>query len=154
MGGPAPSSAKAQLRQGWLDQQKRLVDYTRADWKAMKLEDHWMWYQPKGWSGDLFDLVGMHEPFKRDDMEQDFESVMKSGDGPGCAGDLMLIQLQGDWLASLERAFRERHKTWPRMMVQANCRRYGHQHEKGLLEVGMKDYLTFISRHSSADAVG
>lgn len=148
---------KSQLRPVWNDQLQRLIAYANADWQAMQLAAIGMWYQPKiegQWSGDLFDLQGMSQPFSRDEHEQDFASVMTDPSQAGCAGDLMAIQLQGDMLGSLERAFRERHKTWPRMMVHANARRYGHQHDYGVFRTGFLGYLQFILRQSGGDSPG
>ncbi len=144
---------KSQLRQIWIDQLNRLAAYAKADWNAMRLDGLNMWYQPQaeGWNQDLFDLKGMSQAFDRGAHAQDFEAAMANPANAGCVGDLMAIQLQGDFLASLERAFRERHKTWPRMMVQANCRRYGHQHEKGLFQLGFKNYLAFVLRMAGSD---
>lgn len=136
-----------------------MKEYCKKDWKAMKLEAQPYWYQPEknGWSLGLFDLGSqdppqqMHLPFKRDELENDFNAVVKDGESAGRVGDLMLIQLQGDWLAAAERAFRERHKTWCRQIIQNNARRFGHQHDKGTLELGMKEYLQYIAKQTASD---
>ena len=151
MGGPAPSSAKAQLRQGWLDQQKRLVDYTRADWKAMKLEDHWMWYQPKGWSGDLFDWKGMSKPFSRKQSNNWLLEAIKSVMSMGVAGDSVITTTQTDYLGCMERAFRARHTNgFPRVMAHALGRRRGHgDQDGGMCTQGILNYVRGVVKQAT-----
>jgi hypothetical protein len=153
MADPGEQTKKSDIGQHWQKQHQRMVDYAKKDWTAMKLGAVWMWYQPdaQGWNKDLFDLTGMSQPFDRQDQFNDFDSVTKDGNSPGCVGDLMAIQLQGDYLGTLERAFRERHKSWPRMMVHSNARRYGHQHDLGVFQTGFKSYLQFILKQTGQD---
>src|SRR5688572_30126624 len=75
-------------------------------------EDPPLWYIPEvaGWSGNLFDLEGMSEPFTRSAHSEDFANIVKDTDNPGTTGDLILTALQGDTLAAMERAYRARHK--------------------------------------------
>ena len=149
----AEQTKKTDLRSNWKNQHQRMVQYAQRDWTSLKLAGQPMWYQPDahGWNKDLFDLKGMSKAFDRQEHFDDFESVVKDTNSPGTSGDFMAIALQGDWLATLERAFRERHKTWPRMMVHANARRFGHQHDLGVLQTGQKSYLQFILSQTGQD---
>ena len=153
MADPGEQQKKTDLRQNWTKQHQRIKQYAQRDWMAMKLENQPMWYQPDahGWNKDLFDLESMSQAFDRKEHFTDFETIVKDGNAPGTGGDFMSITLQGDWLGTLERAFRERHKTWPRMMVQANCRRFGHQHDLGVWNTGQKSYLQFILSQTGSD---
>ena len=100
------------------------------------------------WSGDVFDIPGMHSPWDRLENEEDVKNAIKDPDTPGVSGDLIHSTLQGDWLASQERSFRMRHQTRVRSAIHAASRRFGHGHEAGTLQKGVLGYIKGIAKMS------
>lgn len=95
---------------------------------------------PTGWDGDLFNLEGISQAFSRDELDEDFLKVIDPAN-PGVIGDLVSISLQGDWLATMERAFRARHQTPVRAWMHAAGRRKGHGHNAGVINQGLLRYV-------------
>jgi hypothetical protein len=120
---------KTDVRQRFLKQIDRIKYLAQQFDSAMingeKTAD-WMMPDPNGWDGNLFDVPGMKEPFDRKEHDEDFNEIVKSGVSPGVLADLASVQLQGDFLAAMERAFRERHKSHVRSMIHASARQAGH----------------------------
>ena len=96
-----------------------------------------------GWSGDLFDLEGMSAAFDREEIHQMFRAAVKD-ETSGSVGDLMAIVMQGDFIASLERAYRARHQSSVRARAHAAARHRGHSHAQGVLQGGLVGYLKNI----------
>lgn len=114
-------------------------DITRADgWEA--------------WDGSLFNLEDMSKAFDREAIEQDFLKVIDPA-APGTSGDLMAISLQGDWMATMERAFRSRHSTPVRAWFHALGRRRGHAHVNGTLQKGLLRHVESVLQASKNQQV-
>jgi len=145
------TSSKTAIRDGFQKQHKRLVQCAEREKESLRLKAQPMYYLPDGFDRGLFDIKDLGKELARTEQGQDFSDVVQSGDEPGCVGDLMLIQLQGDFLAQLERAFRARHHTSVRAMAHAACRRFGHSDDKGVLTLGGKNYLERILRQTQSD---
>ncbi len=143
-------SPKSDVRDGFREQLNKLSEVADANHKAAKMEGQRMWAAPelKGWSGDLFDLEGMAKAFDRKEMHEDYLNAIKDAESPGVTGDLAAAQLQGDWLASLERAYRRRHASAVRSRMHAAGRLYGHGHEKGMLKQGVMKWIEGIVKNS------
>jgi hypothetical protein len=154
---PPDPTQKAYLSEAWQTQFNRFEDYAIADWKGLKLEEGLYWYMPQRdagqgeWSGRLFDIEGISQCYSRKEHRETFVDCVKGGKASGRVGDLMVTELQGDWLAAAERAFRARHHTLIRAMTHANARRFGHQHGSGVLLGGQKSYLDWIIRQTGSD---
>lgn len=103
---------------------------------------------PSGWSGDLFDLAGLTNVFSRAEIEEDFLAAIRDAAQPGTVGDLMACQLQGDYLAMQERAFRARHQTPQRLYLHAVARRRAHGHPGGVVVRGVLGQVENILRKS------
>lgn len=103
----------------------------------------WMLPDKNGWTGDLFDLTGLEKPFDRSENWKDFKKALDPKN-PGVVGDLQVSQLQGDWLAAQERAFRARHMTRCRAEQHSAARLYGHGHALGLYKKSILGYLQGI----------
>jgi len=102
-----------------------------------------------GWDGDLFNLVGMSQAFERDELDQDFLAVIDPT-SPGVSGDLISLSVQGDWLATQERAFRSRHQTQLRSWMHALARRRGHASDAGVIRKGLLHYVENLLQASKA----
>lgn len=71
----------------------------------------------------LTDPDAVSDAFSRKKLEEQFDTVTGGADSSGTVGDLAAIQLQGDLLASLERAFRSRYMSgYARSMAHAAAR--------------------------------
>lgn len=149
MSNPPAGQKKTDIREKFQQQMDRLIFTAEKEEKALEQEDAPDWYMPEpfDWNGDLFNIEGIAEPFLRDDHYQDFKDVCKNAEDPGTVGDLAAIQLQGDWLACLERAFRARYKSHCRAMVQASGRRMGHH--KKIFEKSLKGYIERILQQAA-----
>lgn len=101
-----------------------------------------------GWTGDLFDLVGMKKAFDRTENAEDIRNAIKDPQNPGTVGDLIVSELQGDRLACMERSFRLSNATRVRLSIHAAARRRGHGHDAGLLKRGVQRYLTQMLKQS------
>jgi len=100
------------------------------------------------WDGDTLDLENLGKPFDRTEINEDFLEAIKDAENPGVTGDLQVCQLQGDYLACMERAFRSRHATRCRHTMHAAARRYGHGHNAGVIRKGVLGYLEGILKVS------
>ena len=104
------------------------------------------------WDGNVFDWNGIASVFDREELEEDMRDVIQDEESPGVVGDLMLITIQGDYLATQERAFRLRHQSQVRAAMHAAARKYGHGNDAGLFKKGIVRYLQALSK-ASKDAV-
>lgn len=137
---------KSDIRDTFREQLEKLAESADSAHLALLLIEQRKWFHPelKGWGGDLFDLVGMSKSFDRSANHKDFLDALSSAEAPGAIGDLASAQLQGDWLASLERAYRQRHSSAIRGRLHAAARLLGHGHEKGPLRQGVMKWLEGI----------
>jgi len=104
------------------------------------------------WDGDTLDLENLGKPFDRKEISEDFLEAIKDAENPGVTGDLQVCQMQGDYLACMERAFRSRHATRCRHTMHAAARRYGHGHDAGVIRKGVLGYLEGILKMSKDSA--
>lgn len=139
------ASQQAQIRSAFRDQLDKLREYVQAEEQSLCNQQPSKFYEPdKGsWNGDLFDIEGMAEAFKRDEIHDDFRKAINDD---GVTTDLEVCLLQGDFVAMLERAYRERHKTPVRAKLHAAARRRGHGDEDGLYTKGLLGYLEHLMR--------
>ena len=93
-----------------------------------------------GWDGDLYNLEDISKAFSREELEADFLKAIDL-EAPGVSGDLISISVQGDWLATQERAFRSRHQTPIRAWLHALARRKGQAHDAGVIRRGLLGYV-------------
>lgn len=144
----------AQIRDRFRAQLNMLVETGDNNHRAAKLETRrsWTMLDKNGWSGDLHDLDGMSKAFDRADNWQDFKDAIKDASAPGTSGDIIASQLQSEYLATQERAFRNRHASPCRLMLHAAARRRGHSHDNGVLKVGVLGYLENILKGANNTA--
>lgn len=136
----------ADVREKFRKQTDKMKTNSEKIAKAYQLKEQRPWMHPEleGWKGDLFDLKGMAKPFDRDENHQDLLNAVKSPNSPGTSNDLIASQLQGDFLGTCERAFRERHKSVIRSRLHSAGRHYGSGHEKGIVKAGIQNYIQWL----------
>lgn len=119
---------------------QELREVARLEYEGRRSGGQVRWFRPDGWDGDLFNFVGMHAPFSRDDANQQYLDAVKDPANPGTTGDVVAATTQIDFLACLERAFRVRHTLRrPRAMAHMMGRMAGHASEHGpLVQCGLE----------------
>jgi hypothetical protein len=141
------SEAKATVRSNFVEQIDHLVNHRRVRAEASTNEGHADFYMPLYSRANLslFDIDGITSYFNRGPQEEDFQKVSNES---GVQGDYMLIQLQGDFLSVLERAYRSRHQSAVRSRVQAAARMRGHAHDAGVLKNGLQGYVEWLEKQA------
>lgn len=137
--------AKSQIRDIFLRQVEALTRYAESDRQALLGEGANKFFEPdKGeWDGNVFDLEGLSAAFDREEIYQDFRATVTED---GYTTDLEITQLQGDFVAAMERAYRSRLCTAVRARCHAAARRRGHANPHGVLIKGLLGYLEHLKR--------
>jgi len=148
---PQPKTAVGQT---FRDQIERLRVHSEKEAQAIRNESPPEWYRPTGLLASVLDIEAMHEPYTREEHEDQFAQAVKNSEEPGTTGDLAMVSLQGDFLASLERAFRDRNMTSVRRRVQTSARRTGHSAETGVINLGLLGYIERINEFNKAEFQG
>lgn len=144
------AQSRTDIREKFRTQTDKLRTDAETNAKAYQLQEQRVWMAPeKGdWDGNLFDLAGLAKPFKRDENHEDYLNACQDKSSPGTANDLIAAQLQGDFLGTYERAFRERHKTSIRTRLHAAGRCFGTGHEKGIAKEGIQGFIKWLVQTS------
>lgn len=143
-------SPKSEIAPKFRDQLETLAEYAQAQGDAVLGETPPKWYRPADFEGSLRDLDAISEPFSRGEIERYFEEAVKDSESPGTVGDLAIVQLQGDALAAMERAFRARHASAARCRVHAAARLRGHGHPHGVIRGSLLGYLINLDRRNKS----
>jgi len=85
------------------------------------------------------------EAFNRDEIGNNYATAVASAGSKATAGDVTGLKLQSDWMAALERAYRARHASVPRLLVMSAGRRKGHGHAAGPIAAVARYALTVIA---------
>jgi len=132
---------------------RRLRERAKEEAEARTKNNQTQWLMPEmeNWDGNLFNIEGLSDPFKRDKLGEMFDDATKDGDDSGAVGDLQAITLQTDWLACMERAFRARHTMRrPRAMAHMTGRRRGHGNDRGVLTQCVLEYVRNVVKSTQA----
>jgi hypothetical protein len=115
------------LNEEFIDQLFAAAGVSSAADDATMLNGQRQWMLPpsNGWNGDPQDIVGMNLAFKRDNLNAQYQSVLGTPEHKGTVGEAMVVKLQIDYVAALERAFRTRHCSSIRAKIHAAGRRRG-----------------------------
>ncbi len=115
-----------------------------------------MWYRPaeitKSYASDSGNQQ-VAEAFSRQEQEKWFDEATKNRKDKGVRGDFIQIQLQGDFMACMERAYRSRHLSSVRSRIHPAARLEGTGHEYGVLRQGVLGYITGIDLMNKGEAV-
>jgi hypothetical protein len=103
------------------------------------------WYRPSDFEQSPHNAAAVGEPYSREELFGQFVDAVKDPNAAGTVGDLSLIQLQGDFLACMERAFRARHHSSCRSRAHAAGRLRGHGHAYGVFSQGLLRYLEALN---------
>jgi hypothetical protein len=92
----------------------------------------WMYPPLQGWSGDPQAISDMNKAFIRDTLNALYKQVLNDMDRVGTVGESMVLKLQVDYIAAIERAFRTRHCSSVRARLHSASRRQGQAHSNGV----------------------
>lgn len=139
-------SGVASVHRTYTTQVARLREYAERDHQALRLKEAPVYYWPEDSAHpvSIHDPASFGKPYDREEIHQDFRDAVRGGSQQGAAGDFSVVVVQGDFLASLERAFRMRHLGPVRARLHAAGRRRGHGHVNGVYSAGLSTYLTEI----------
>lgn len=105
------------------------------------------WQVPTELQSSLLDIANLHVPaFDRTPINDNYENVVKDPSKPGTVGDVIGLQLQIDYNACEERAFRARSTSICRAMCLGHARRFGQGHgnlwnDKTGIEAGVNGFI-------------
>ena len=136
------------------DQIKEIRAKAKAEGEALPNTGQSAWMIPKlfDWAGDMFDIEGMAEAFKRDKANEQFKEATTDPNSPGVTGDLVVTTLQVSYLQAMERAFRCRHtQRRPRAVLHAMARKRGHGNNEGTLTQTL-EYVRRLMQESKSQA--
>jgi hypothetical protein len=143
--------ANAQIRDVFNKQLDALKAYCERIEESMENQEPTLFFSPEkfDWDGDLTNIEGMSKAFDRSEIHDDFRDTINEDD-KGVVADLELEVTQGDFIARMERAYRQRHHTSLRDRMHAAARARGHHHDNGVLTVGVLGYLEHLKNLASS----
>ena len=147
----ADPKTNAEIRDVFSKQLEAMKTYCEQFEKSMENQEPSLFFSPEkfGWSGDLADIEGMSQAFDRSEIYDDFRATIQEDD-KGVVADLELEVTQGDFVARLERAYRQRYHSSARDRMHAAARARGHRHDNGVLTVGVLGYLEHLKNLASS----
>lgn len=117
------------------------------------------WLRPAldEWDGDLQTeqaLKDIHKAFNTDKAEEALIEAFKP-ESPGNNSDGIVLTLQIDYLAQMERAFRARHsQSFPRALAHFATREQGHGQDSGALTGLSVEYFNHVIKQGSEGSGG
>lgn len=128
-----------------LDRLKTVAD---ANADAVCAGTQRQWYLPPldSWTGDPYDIAGMNYAFDRSALNAAYVAVVSDTLRRGRQGEAMILKLQIDYLAALERAFRTRQSSSIRAKVHAGIRRKSHGASGGLYNTSNGTITMWLTR--------
>lgn len=134
--------SKGEVHKVFTDRVSELADRARDNAEAARGDGGRVWSRPEGWSGDPLDIPGLVAAYDRRDVDQNYASLIASGDAPGTAGDVVAVKAQADYTGLQERGLRTRYASSVRCVAHASARWKGHGHDKGVFKDGLIRYVT------------
>ena len=152
----AAPTAKSDIDPNFEAQVTELQAQAAAEQTTRVVGQQALWMRPalNGWDGDLFDWVGMSQPFDRSQANGWFVDAVKDPTDSGTVGDLLVTTIQVDYLSIMERSFRMRHAMGrPRALVQAMGRKLGHGDNTGPLVQSVLEHVRGVVKRNKGAAV-
>jgi hypothetical protein len=117
-----------------------LVSQAQSIAQGLKQTGQRKWQTPTEWDGSPLDLASMTEPFDRGEIGTNYEELISDASAPGTVGDVASVKMQGDYVASMERAFRASRATPVRCLAHAAAARNGQGNSKGVFNGSILKY--------------
>jgi hypothetical protein len=145
---PAPRASINAIFRGQLES---LAKYAAEQARAAAGGQPAEWYRPANMESSTQNIQALHTPFSREEQESQFVASVKDPNASGTVGDLFLVQVQGDFLHCLERAYRARHHSVCRGRAHAAGRLRGHGHEFGGIRQGLLRYVLALDYSNKSE---
>lgn len=125
-----------ELDQTYEDRLDNLVQYAKSQVRALAEGD----FENSLWLN--FDLENLNsdsiaEIFSRSDLAEEYKELISQEEGIALA-DMVRLSVQQEFLAAMEKAFRERTRGRATRMVQATSRDKGHASDLGYLQHALR----------------
>jgi hypothetical protein len=145
---PAPTPAsKVDVDPNFERQLRKIKDDARAASEALRSGGQVKWMRPHDWEGDPTDYESIHEALNRDRANEQFVDAVKDAQAPGVVGDTISATLMIDYLATMERAFKNRATmSHCRRIAHVAGRKKGHGSDTGPLVQSSLEYLRRVVR--------
>ena len=147
----AEATPKAFVGQVFQRQLRALALYNEQMAVAAKNAGPAAWATPVDEDGKPVTLADLANACSRKEQGDQFVAAVGDGNAPGTVGDLSLCQLQGDFVASLERAYRARRLCACRSRLHAAARAAGHSHPRGPVLGGLLGYAVRLDRLNKSE---
>lgn len=144
----------AQIYPQFQDHLAAIAAFSNAAADATQLSGQRMWmlppvsaqdtYYPGTWDGDPWSWVSMIYAWNRAEINDDYSTIIGDPAQEVGSGEAMVVKLQMDYIATMERAFRTRHASSVRCRIHAAARRIGHGSATGPLQGTIVTWLTRI----------
>jgi hypothetical protein len=127
----------------FLEHIDKFEEVSEAAAKASLLDGQRKWAYPplNGWNGDPQAITDMNKAFDRNDLNAQYQELIKDKTQEGKIGEVMVTKLQVDYIAAAERAFRTRHCSSVRARLHSAARRRGQGDKKGIFTGGVVLHL-------------
>lgn len=127
-----------------------LIDYSSAQAVQARGGAAGDFYNPRppnsGTGNPLTDIESLAFLFDREDLYEMFRKAMID---QGVVGDLTAILVQGDFVASMQRAYLARHHSAIRCRAHGAARHRGHGDENGILNRGFVHYMSEVLKQAA-----
>jgi hypothetical protein len=124
--GGAKGKSIAEVNTKFSKRLDELQENSRNQYAAFQGAEQRKWQIPTELTDDMLKVATLHEPaMVRDEINTQYEQVMKSRKSAGTIGDVISLKFQMDYMAAEERAFRVTHSSVCRSIAHAMGRRFG-----------------------------
>jgi len=146
---PPKPSPKVGLDPKFVKRMRDLKKQAREEKEKRSRGDQVKWLKLDDWDGDIFNYEGMHEPFNREQANNEGVSAIADPKAPGTTGDVVAATIQIETLACMERSFRVR-MTMRRTRALAHmlARKKGHADTEGVFMNNGVQYVKEIMKQA------
>lgn len=135
---------------------EKVIEYLRSkkeqNYAKRTNNEQVQWLRPPDWDADLQTTEAwkaLHAAFNTDKAEEQFNEAFDP-ESPGNSSDGILLSLQIDYMAQMERAYRARlGQSLPRSLAHLSSREKGHGQQFGALKGMALEYFKKIKKQGS-----
>ena len=111
------------------------------------------WMNPPtdtGWSGDPHDIATIEKAFDREDMNVNYTKGLADASNPSGVGVQISLKFQIDYVAAMERAYRQRNICRVRSQLHSAARRKAQGESKGVFKSALVVYAGNLDKAGQA----
>jgi hypothetical protein len=129
-----------------------IAEWAEINGKAANNIEQNKWFIPDKdkWSGDPLDIPGIKQAFDREDINENYEEILKDAFADGRNGEAGVLKQQLDYVASAERAYRLSRATSVRCAMHHSIRREKHGHQNGVFKTVLASVVNNLAASSPA----